>query len=75
MGSRRGDSSPSGGQAQPARVAKLDPQLERGIRGAQELGLVNAHRLVKVADHGKGGFADADNADLLRFDQFHLAGR
>jgi hypothetical protein len=58
-----------------APVTKLDAELEGAIGGAQELGLVNADPLVIFTQHGKGGLAHADDADLFRFDQFDRAAR
>ncbi len=52
-----------------APVDELDPELEGGLGGPDEFGLVEAERMVEPAQRGNGGFADADGADLIRFDQ------
>src|SRR5258708_1282698 len=51
-------------------VAKLDPELERRPGGAHELRLVEAEHVIELLDMRQGGFADANDANLIRFDQY-----
>jgi hypothetical protein len=55
--------------AQTAPVVKLDAQLERTLRGADEVVLVDSQRFVERADRRDGGLADADRADVVALDQ------
>jgi hypothetical protein len=57
--------------AQPPPVAKLDPQLERRPRRADELILVDAEHPVIVEQRRDRRLAHPDRADLLGFDQSH----
>ena len=52
-----------------APVDELDPELERGLGGADEVGLLEAERPIELLDGGDGRFADTDGADLFRFHQ------
>ncbi|PAV70132.1 hypothetical protein WR25_17276 [Diploscapter pachys] len=54
-------------------VAKLDPQLKRRARPRHEFRLGDAQPFVEGTDMGQGGFADANHADRLRFDQVNLS--
>ncbi len=53
------------GVPQAVPVAELDPQLERGLGAAHEVGLVQAELGVEIADMREGGLAHADGADLF----------
>src|SRR5438045_5989562 len=46
-----------------------DAELVRAARRGEELGLVDAARLVEQGARGDGRLADADDADLVGFDQ------
>src|SRR5438045_5871932 len=48
-----------------------DAELVRAARRGEELRLVDAERLVEQGDRGDGRLADADDADLVGFDQGH----
>ena len=55
-------------------VAELDAELEGALRGTHELGLIQPECLrVERSDVRHGRFADADDADLVRLHQPHLA--
>ena len=56
----------------PAEILELDAELERGVSGAHELRFVEAEHLDEGAQVGKRRLADADDADLGRFDEPHL---
>ena len=51
-------------------VDELDAELVGGVGRADEIGLVDAEQRVEQHDLRDGRFADADGADLVRFDQF-----
>jgi hypothetical protein len=59
--------------ADPAPVDELDAELEGGIGRRHERRLVDAERLVERAQMRQRRLADADDADLLRFDQLDAA--
>jgi len=50
-------------------VHELDAELEGALDRADELGFVDLQQLVEQFQVRHGGFADADRADLLGFDQ------
>src|SRR5690606_21814043 len=50
-------------------VAKIDAQLVGGMSRLHESGLVDTEPLHEAADVRQGGFADADDPDVLAFDQ------
>ena len=52
-----------------APVFELDAQLERRLRGAHEILLVDPEQLVKRAEQRDRGLADADGTDLIRLDE------
>ena len=58
-----------------APVAKLDAELERRPSCRHEVGLVDAHPFVEMANVGQGRFAHADNSDRFRFDELDVAAR
>src|SRR5262249_49616112 len=58
-----------------APVPELDAELERAPRLAQEFGLADAELGIEHADGGKRRLADADRADILRFDELDLDDR
>src|SRR5206468_11158263 len=55
-----------------APVDELDAELEGRLALADHLQLIDASEGEKIADVGNRGFADADGADLLGFDQLDL---
>src|SRR5688572_2769533 len=55
--------------ANAAPIAKLDAEFERRLRLADEIVLVDPEHAVEEADVGERGFADADDAHFLGFDQ------
>ena len=52
-----------------APIDELDAELERGLGGADEVGLVEAEPAIELLDGRDGRFADTDGADLFRFHQ------
>ena len=50
-------------------VDELNPQLETAVGGAEEFGLVDAEPDEEIMDLRDRRLADADGADLVRFDQ------
>ena len=55
--------------ADRAPVDELDAKLERALRGTHELIFVYLQRAVEFADVRDRGLADADDADLVGFDE------
>src|ERR1700681_2734016 len=55
--------------ALPVPIAKLYPQFERCPRLAHELRLVDSEHVVEDLDMRQRGLADADNADLVGFNE------
>ena len=50
-------------------VAKLDAELERGLRLAHELRLVDPQQRVEVAQGGQRGLAHTHRADVIGLDE------
>src|SRR5690349_25114435 len=50
-------------------VDEFDTQFERSVGFADELVFVQSQDVVVERDHGNRGFADADGADQLGFDE------
>ena len=60
------------GGARLAPIAELDAELERGLRLGDQLTLVEADRAIECAQLRQCCLADADDADLVAFDQANL---
>ena len=58
--------------ARPLPVDELDAELEAALGLAHELGFIDAEQIVEGLDVRHGGFADANGAELLGFDQLHI---
>src|SRR6476661_4923312 len=61
--------------ADPGPVAKLDAELVGRVGGADEIILVDVEQAVEQVDLRNRRLADADRADLLRFDELDGEGR
>src|SRR4051812_35735458 len=57
------------GVADPTPTAKLDPQLEGRLGTRHEFALIDPDPLIEAADVRDGGLADANGADLERFNE------
>ena len=54
-----------------AEIAKIDAELEGRVGGPHHIGFVHAERFEEGAKVRQGRFANADDPDLLRFDEVH----
>src|SRR5205085_7809322 len=63
------------GTADAAPVAELDAQLERSLRPADEVDLVDLQEVVERLEVRHRRLADADRADQLRLDQPYVVAR
>ena len=63
------------GEARLAPIAELDAELERGLRLGDQLALVEADRAIERAQLRQRCLADADDADLVAFDQADVGRR
>jgi hypothetical protein len=59
------------GRTEIAPVDEVDAELEGGLRASHHLGFVDSEKVVEVLHLRQRRFADADDADLFRFNQGH----
>jgi hypothetical protein len=52
-----------------APIVEVDSQFEAGLRGLNEIPLIDAKHLVEELNGRNGRFAHPHSADLIRFDQ------
>src|SRR5882757_81195 len=58
--------------SQPHPIVELNGELERPAGGSEHRILVDAEKVIDVADLGDGGLTDPNSADGIRFDNVDL---